>query len=161
MADLRLQGLTFEDIGTRVGCSERTARRYVGHIEPRIEPPGADAPIELDAEKLQVNLAKAFAELLMEGWNRWPSATFIAETNRLLRERLERTDLETLQLLARDQRIRSQFFLEVFAPIYGDFTACRHADEIFQRTSFTNKPFFWTPPHERKDLGDAPEDLAD
>lgn len=39
MAHLRRQGLTFADIGARLGCSERTARRYAGRVEPRLQLP--------------------------------------------------------------------------------------------------------------------------
>ena len=39
MAELRRQGLTFQEIGARVGCSERTARRKVGQVEPQINLP--------------------------------------------------------------------------------------------------------------------------
>lgn len=153
MAALRREGLTFQQIGQRVGCSARTARRWVGHVVARIEVPRTEPVTEPDPKKLRVNLAKVYAKALMEGWDKWPSASFIAEGNRQFEERLEKADPQTLRLLARDGRIQTQFFLEVVGPIYSDFTTYRHAHEIVQRTSFTNKPFFWKPPHEREDLG--------
>jgi hypothetical protein len=61
MAALRRQGLPFEQVGARVGCSERTARRYVGHVEPELSlPPSKTEPNTEDPqERIRRNLGLA------------------------------------------------------------------------------------------------------
>ena len=39
MAELRREGLGFAEVGARRGFSERTARRFVGKVEPRLTLP--------------------------------------------------------------------------------------------------------------------------
>ena len=48
MAVLRRQGLPFEEIGARVGCSERTARRYAGRVQPQLHLPEANPEPEVE-----------------------------------------------------------------------------------------------------------------
>ena len=63
MAELRRQGLTFKDIGLRAGCSERTARRYAGMVEPRIQLPGTAAePQHKEAAVLRDELSRWHSE---------------------------------------------------------------------------------------------------
>ncbi len=159
MAELRRQGLTFKDIGARVGRSERTARRYVGRVEPRIHLPSAQQNLEPeDARDLRPRLGKSFAAFLHKGWNRWPSAAFLAETNRQVEERLAHMDVQTLRILARDSKIWTQFILEVLGPLYKDFVSCRNVHETIQQFSHNHAPFLWQPPHERAPLMDDAED---
>src|SRR3989304_6035688 len=65
MAELRRQGLAFAEIGARQGLSERTARRYVGRVEPRLKLPQRDDP-EPDADPgaLRERFAREFMEIL-------------------------------------------------------------------------------------------------
>lgn len=158
MAELRRQGLTFADIGARVGRSEKTARRYVGHVEPRIQLPNAQQDLDVeDPRELRAGLGKRFSSILHGGWDRWPSAAFLAESNRQLEERLAQTDLQTLRVLAQDPKVRSQFFLEVVGPLYKDFASCQNVHQMIQEVSFRNQPFLWRPPHERQSLTDDSE----
>src|SRR5207245_2869272 len=47
MAELRRQGLGFAEIGARRILSERTARRYVGKVAPRLTVPRGDGGVAL------------------------------------------------------------------------------------------------------------------
>ena len=155
MAELRRQGVTFVDIGARVGRSERTARRYVGHVQPQVVLPGAQQETESDNPKeLRATLEKRLAMFLHRGWEKWPSAAFLAETNRVGVERLAQTDVHTLRLLVRDAKVWNQFIMEVVGPLYKDFAACRRIHETMQQVSFSHEPFLWQPPRERP----APKD---
>jgi hypothetical protein len=65
MAALRRQGLPFEQVGVRVGCSERTARRYVGHVEPELSlPPSKTEPNAQDPRQLCARLLSEFLDAL-------------------------------------------------------------------------------------------------
>lgn len=160
MAELRRQGLTFRDIGARVGRSERTARRYVGHVEPQMVLPGAQQETESDNPKeLRTTLEKRLAAFLHRGWEKWPSAAFLAETNKVGVERLAQTDVHTLRLLVRDAKVWSQFILEVVGPLYKDFAGCRSVHKTMQQVSFSDEPFLWKPPRERPAPKDDDEDM--
>ena len=158
MAELRRQGVTFVDIGARVDRSERTARRYVGHVQPQVVLPSAQPETESNSPKeLRATLEKRLATFLHRGWERWPSAAFLAETSRVGVERLAQTDVHTLRLLARDAKVWNQFIMEVVGPLYKDLAICRSIHETMQQVSVSNKPFLWRPPRERPDPKDDEE----
>jgi hypothetical protein len=142
MEHLRRQGLTFEEIGARLGCSERTARRYAGNVEPRLELP-AKRP-RLDPEALREQLTEHFARAAWSGWKRWPSTEFVNEVNRQVEERLAAMRPETLRLLAEDQRMRGQLFAQVVAPLYRDFRTYQGVDQFMGQFPDT-APLFWLP----------------
>ena len=142
MEHLRRQGLTFEEIGARLGCSERTARRYVGQVEPRIHLPGKRT--QLDADALREQLTEDFARAAWSGWKRWPSTEFVNEVNRQVEERLAAMRPETLRLLAEDQRMRGQLFAQVVAPLYQDFRTYQEVDQFMGQFPDT-APLFWLP----------------
>ena len=64
MAELRRQGLGFAEVGARRGFSEKTARRYVGKVEPRLTLPQGDAEPETDPRALRERFAQDFLEIL-------------------------------------------------------------------------------------------------
>lgn len=156
MAELRRQGVTFEEIGLRVGCSERTARRKVGHVEPRIELPQSRPELERDPDALRERLARMFAAHLQKGWERWPSARFVAEANRQFLERLAEMDPQTLHLVAMDGRMRSNLFLEVMGPLYRDFASFTQMQEQMAGSGLDVSHWEWRPPRERE--REPPED---
>lgn len=125
MATLRRQGLTFKEIGTRLGCSERTARRYAGRVEPRIElPPATPDPETLDPRHLRESLGRWFSDFLYAFGNHprpRESVRFMAEANRMIGERLETLDPLTLGLLDKDVGLRHRFLKETVGKLYGDF----------------------------------------
>ncbi len=49
------------------------------------------------------------------------SVAFLAESNRLIQERLAGMDPLTLELLLRDLELRKRFLREVVGPLYADF----------------------------------------
>jgi len=156
MAELRRQGLTFEEIGARVGCSERTARRKVGHVEPHIDLPRSRPEPERDPDALRERLARVFAGHLQKGWERWPSARFVAEANRQFQERLAEMDPQTLHLVALDGRVRSKLFLEVAGPLYRDFVSITRMQQQLAGSGLDVSQTDWRPPRERK--REPPED---
>ncbi len=106
MTALRRQGVTFRDIGARLGCSERTARRFVGQVLPQLHVPRATPELETDPRALRERLLSEFIELLYADrrlrsvtvtWHRVndssnraeyggpPSILFLSEAERLLR----------------------------------------------------------------------------
>jgi hypothetical protein len=127
MAELRRQGLPFEEIGARVGCSERTARRYAGRVQPQLHLPGANPEPDVeDPRRMRDRLARWCSDLLynMPGEPRpRDSVTFLAEAARLVQERLAGLDVLTLELLLRDIELRGRFIREVVGYLWGDFSS--------------------------------------
>ncbi len=156
MAELRRQGLTFQEIGARVGCSERTARRKVGQVEPQVTLPLNRPEPERDPDALRERLAGIFAAHLQKGWERWPSARFVAEANRQFQERLVEMDTQTLYLVSVDGRVRSKLFLEVAGPLYRDFVSITRMREQLAGSGLDLSQMEWRPPRERK--REPPED---
>src|SRR2546422_3141559 len=64
MAELRRQGLGFAEVGARRGFSEKTARRFVGKVEPRLTLPQGAAEPETDPRALRERFARDFLEIL-------------------------------------------------------------------------------------------------
>jgi hypothetical protein len=156
MAVLRRQGLTFQEIGARVGCSERTVRRKVGQVEPHVELPRNRPEPERDPDVLRERLARIFAAHLQKGWERWSSARFVGEANRQFQERLAEMDPQTLHLVAMDGRVRSKLFLEVVGPLYRDFISITRMQEQLAGSGLDISQLEWRPPRERE--REPPED---
>lgn len=156
MAELRRQGLTFQEVGARVGCSEKTASRKVGQVEPQVKLPQNRPEPERDPDVLRERLARIFAAHLQKGWERWPSARFVAEANRQFQERLAEMDPQTLHLVSVDGRVRSELFLEVAGPLYRDFVSITRMREQLAGSGLDLSQMEWRPPRERK--CEPPED---
>jgi Homeodomain-like domain len=125
MAALRRQGLTLDEIGARLGCSERTVRRYAGRVEPQIHlPPATPGPEAVDPRVLRESLARWFSDFLYR-FEEFPqpcmSVRFMSESTRLIRERLAEMDKLTLELVSRDRAMKDRFLKEVVGPVYADF----------------------------------------
>jgi hypothetical protein len=153
MAALRRQGLTFKEIGARLGCSERTARRYVGRVEPQIQlPPASPEQEAQDPRHLRETLGRWFSDFLY-GLEESPrpreSVRFMAEANRMIGERLDALDPLTLGLLDRDKSLRHRFLRETIGKLYGDFR--RHVQWDLQWTmlDMAASAVNWIPPRER------------
>jgi hypothetical protein len=142
MADLRRQGFTFREIGNRVGCSERTARRYAGRVTPKIEVPGP-ATIE-DADVLRQRLGDRFGEAVHLCWSKCPSVLFVDEAIRQFRAELAVMDVKTLRLLDRDQRMLNQIFRQVVEPLARSYLSFQDAADFLQQVD-PETPRFWRP----------------
>lgn len=127
MAELRRQGLPFEEIGARLGCSERTARRYSGRVQPQLHLPAANPEPDVeDPRRMRDRLARWCSDVLynMPGDPRpQHSVTFLAEAARLVQERLAGLDVLTLELMLRDTELRKRFMREVVGYLWGDFSS--------------------------------------
>jgi hypothetical protein len=160
MAALRRQGLTFQEIGQRVGCSERTARRYAGRVQPQLHLPSANPEPEVeDPRQMRERLARWFSDFLYK-LNEDPrpreSVTFLGEATRMMRERLEETDPLTLELMLKDVELRKRFVVEVVGRLYSDYKLIVHMDVEFGQMSTSQAAAGWRPPRERPVI--EPED---
>lgn len=160
MAALRRQGLTFKEIGQRVGSSERTARRYAGRVQPQIHLPSTNPQPEVeDPRQMRECLARWFSDFLYK-LNDDPcpreSVTFLGEATKMMRERLEATDPLTLELMIKDIELRKRFMVEVVGRLYSDYKIIVHMDVEFGQMSPSQAAAGWRPPHERPAI--EPED---
>lgn len=176
MATLRRQGLTFKEIGARVGCSERTARRYVANVRPQLHLPQATPELETDPRALREQLLSEFIDKLYRDtrlravtvtWHRVddctteaeyggpPSILLLSEAERLLRERLESIGNLALKLLARDVRSKRRFMREVVGPLCWDYIGWH---QFGQNLGFCDTGEDWRPPSERPPGEEIDED---
>ncbi len=165
MAALRRQGFTFRDIGARLGCSERTARRFAGKVEPRLRLPQEKPEVEADPRALRERFASEFLEILHGDerlrsftlrwqkvdeatqkaiWGGPPSILFLSEAERLIRERLDGIGDLALRLLARDKQSQRRFLREVIGSLYADYVSWHQFAQNFDETGED-----WRPPRER------------
>jgi hypothetical protein len=177
MAALRRQGFTFRDIGARLGCSERTARRFAGKVEPRFQLPQGNPEPEADPRALRERLASAFLEILYADerlrsltlrwqkvdettqkaiWGGPPSILFLSEAERLIRERLDGIGDLALRPLARDKQSQRRFLREVIGSLYADYVQWHQFAQNFGETGED-----WRPPQERPPSEEIDEDDLD
>ena len=165
MAELRREGLGFAEVGARRGFSERTARRFVGKVEPRLTLPQEDAEPETDPRALReryvwdfleilyrdrqlnaltMRLRKIGVELEIAEYGGPPSILFLSEAERLLRERLESIGVLALRLLARTKQLQARLLRETVGSLYSDYVAWHRFANQFGKTGED-----WRPPRER------------
>lgn len=165
MAALRRQGLTFKEIGRRVGSSERTARRYVGRVRPQLQlPPANQEPEVEDPHQMRESLARWFADYLYtQNGDPRPreSVTFLAEATRMLRERLDATDPLILELMIKDGELRKRYAVEAIGELYSDYKLIVHIDTEFGQMSPSQAAAGWRPPRERPELDPEDDSLED
>jgi|GEM_PF-2934065 len=176
MAALRRQGLTFEEIGVRVGRSERTARRYTGKVQPQLHLPQEEPGLDTDPRALRAQLISEFLEVLYNDrrlrsltftWQRVddntqqavyggpPSILFLSEAERLIREQLESLNPHALRFLALDKRSKHRFLREVVGSLYSDYVAWHRFSQSFDGTGTGED---WRPPRERPPVEPIDED---
>src|SRR3989442_15259710 len=146
MAELRRQGLGFAEVGARRGFSEKTARRFVGKVEPRLTLPQGDAEPESDPRALRERFARDFLEILYRDrqlnaltmrlrkigpdaeiaeYGGPPSILFLNEAERLIRERLDSMGVLALRLPARTQQLQTPFLRGTGGALYSA-SGCLH-----------------------------------
>jgi len=125
MAELRRQGVSYREIGARLGCSERTARRFVGQVKSQLVLPQAEAERGAqDPGRMRGWLARHFSEQLYHE-KCFPeprlSVMFLAESARLVEKQLEALPQLTLELLMQDSALRDRFLREAVGSLYSSF----------------------------------------
>ncbi|MGH7593046.1 MAG: hypothetical protein ACRELE_04235 [Gemmatimonadales bacterium] len=169
---LRLQGFSFKDIGTRVGCSERTARRYGAGVKPKLQLPGEKPDLaSMDPGPIRAALLTQFMEALYQDkslrevtvvWHRdpdprstfWaaeygnpPSILFLNEAERQLRRALDALGPHSVRMLARDVRSKGRFLRDVVGDLYADYISWHQFQQEFE-PDIIRAPL-WRPPSER------------
>jgi hypothetical protein len=165
MAKLRRRGLAHAEVGARFGLSERTARRYVGDVEPRLVVPGADDAAS-DAAPLREQFARELLDVLYkdrrlnalfatehqtspQSWEYTyegpPSIIFLNEADRLIRKGLDDLGPAALAILARDEGLRRRFLDTIVRFLYDDYLEWH--DVTFRDGP---APDDWRPPRERQ-----------
>src|SRR2546422_3909518 len=155
MAELRRQGLGFAEIGARRSLSERTARRYVGKVEPRLTLPQGDAEPETDPRALRERFAQDFLEILYRDkrlnaltmrlrkigpdaeiaeYGGPPSILFLNEAERLLRERLESMGGLAFRLPARAKQMQARFLRGTVGALYSGYVLWHKIANKFGKT---------------------------
>jgi hypothetical protein len=171
MATLRRRGLTFEEIGARVGCSERTARRYAGKVPPQLHVPDATPKLDTDPRKQREQLVNRFMQWLHDDkrlqsltriWKQVgasilyvyggpPSILFLNEAERLLRERLEGLGVIALRMLAENSQSQRRFVREVVGHLYWDYVTWH---QFIDNLDPEGAKEDWRPPRERPPIPD-------
>ena len=172
MAALRRRGLTFQEIGARVGCSERTARRYAGKVLPQLHVPGTTPQLDTDPRKQREQLVTQFMQCLHDDkrlqsltrvWKQVdadtilyvyggpPSILFLSEAGRLLRERLESLGMIALRMLAENRQSQRRFVREVVGNLYWDYVTWHQFRDNFDPEGAKED---WRPSGERPPIPD-------
>lgn len=142
MAEFRRQGVTFRDIAARLGCSERTVRRYAGNVQRQLILPPVRASEDPAARRER--LAEWFSWTMEHAWDRWPSVAFIDEAIRVFGERVAAMRPETLRLVVRNRRMMVQLFREVVGPLYTDYATFEQVVQVFEQLP-DHRSMFWHP----------------
>lgn len=153
MAELRQQGVSYREIGARLGCSERTARRYVGQVQPQLHLPEA-VPVPEVQEPRQMREALA-RELSNTLYNHRPSpqpslsVAFMAEATKLIQEGLEEVPPLTLELMQMDEELRKNFLRSAVGALHADYKQWTEIGEIAYGRLPIESVVTWRPPWER------------
>ncbi len=151
MAEFRRQGLTNEEIGARLGCSERTVRRYAGRVEPQIQlPPATPEPEAEDPRQLKEILARWFSDFLYK----YPdhphpnlSVRFMDTAVREFRKVLEPVDALTLGLLSKDHALRLRFVRESIGWLLAAYKRHIEWDANWEGLTAAESAANWIPPY--------------
>lgn len=165
-AKLRTKGVSFEEIAARLGCSERTARRIVGHVQPALRLPAADSGRETDPRELRDALLERFFDRLYRNPQLrrvtviWridggieecgpPTSRFLSIAEGQLRKRLADLGLHTLRALAVDPELQTEFLRDCIGALFGDYFWWHEVtDEPYSSVRGSNGEL-WRPPWER------------
>jgi len=148
MAELRQQGVSYQEIGARLGCSERTVRRYVGHVQPRLQiPPTITESEAQDPREMRSWLARHFVDWAYR-FNGYPaprlSIAFMAEAARDIEERLEGLPALTLELLMKDSTLRVRFLKEALGWLYRSYRGTVLFEASFGHMTVEDAAATWT-----------------
>ena len=122
MVTLRRQGFPHREIAEKVGCSERTARRYTHGVTPQLELPRQHEPVDV---------LSVCVQSILRGRTRLGLDT--RETDEMikaLRRTLEPMDPLTIDWLASDPRARRDFLLEFLQNVLPHINDLHHVRRI-------------------------------
>jgi len=141
MVLLRRQGLGYEEIAKRVGCSVRTVQRYVKNVEPELRIPQPNEQRERDPRVLRQQILRQLMDELF-GDNQLagldftrfedtgedeapfdgpPSIRFLNEAERLLRAALHSCGDDTVRLIASSTEAQRMFVAETIGTLRDDY----------------------------------------
>lgn len=163
---LRRKGVSFEEIGARLHCHERTARRIAGHIRPELTLPNAESGRDTDPRELREALLAQFFDRLYHnqqlrsvtviwrtdgGEEKYgpPTSRFLSIAEAQLRRRLAELGPHLLRCLAVDPELQTEFLRDTIGALFGDYFCWHRApDKLFEPIRGSNgEP--WRPPWER------------
>ncbi len=174
MEVLRRSGLTFQEIGRRLGLSERTARRYAGKVKPELRVPDATPRFDTDPRSMRERLVNRYLRLLHDDkrlqsltrvwretgpdtkeciWGGPPSILFLNEAERLLRERLDTLGTVSLRMLAENRQSQARFAREVVGELCTDYVSWHAFLDAFDPDDAQDT---WRPPRERPPVEPEP-----
>lgn len=163
---LRRKGVSFDEIGTRLGCSEKTVRRIAGHVQPELKLPDAKSGHDTDPRELREALLGRFFDRLYHNpqlrsvttiWRADggeekcgpPTSRFLAIAEGQLRKRLGELGPHMLRCLAADSELQTEFLRDSIGALFGDYYWWhRPPTELYAPIRGSNgEP--WRPPWER------------
>jgi hypothetical protein len=169
MIALRLQGFSYPEIATRVGCSVRTVQRYVRHVQPRLHIPTAGDQLTVDAGQLRATLLKKFVGDLFHDralrqltltWKQVSrdsydaifggpvSTRFMVEAERLFQVALREMGSEMLQLLGNDATTQQRFVWDTIGAPRTDYERWLYIKQNWG-SGFNETGEDWRPRRER------------
>jgi hypothetical protein len=163
---LRRKGISFKEIGARLQCSERTARRIASHVEAELTLPAAESGRDTDPRELREALLARFFDRLYRNpqlrsvtiiWRTDggeekcgpPSSRFLSIAEAQLRKRLAELGPHMLRCLAVDPELQTEFLRDNIGALFGDyFWWHRPPEKLYVGIRGSNgEP--WRPPWER------------
>jgi hypothetical protein len=170
---LRERGVTYPEIARRLGCSDRSARRYGKGVTPRLRLPRDDDQSGIDPRALASALLTTFFDSLYDnerlrsvsyifldddGLDRGgpPSTRFLSEAERLLKERLAKLSPHTLRQLSTDRLLQADFLRDVVGELYTDYVWWHREPEEMLSVLRGSDGEAWRPPWERPKSDRAP-----
>jgi hypothetical protein len=169
----RERGVTYPEIARRLGCSERSARRYGKGVTPRLRLPQDEDPSGADPRALAPALLARFFDSLYnnerlrsvtfmyrenDGFDLGgpPSSRFLNESEILLKDRLAKLSPHTLRHLAKDPLLQADFLRDVVGRLYSDYLWWNRCPEEIGSSINGSAGESWRPPSERPRHDRAP-----
>jgi AcrR family transcriptional regulator len=137
----RRQGVGYQQIAERVGCSVRTVQRYVKNVEPQLQVPQAGEQRERDPRMLRQQILRQLMDELFRDnqlagldfarfedtsggeapYDGPPSLRFLNEAERLLRVALQSCGDVTVRLIATSMETQRMFVGETIGTLRDDY----------------------------------------
>ncbi len=169
---LRRKGISFEEIGARLHCHERTARRIAGHIRPELTLPDAESGRDTDPRELREALLATFFDRLYHNQQLrsvtviWrtdggeekcgpPTSRFLSIAEAQLRKRLAELGSHILHCLVVDPELQTEFLRDTIGALFGDYYWWHRAPGKLYEPIRGSNGELWRPSWERPE-GERP-----